>query len=310
VIAEVSMRKKKQPVNSETNRQTGNSMDLRFIRDLPYATQSDTQKLDIYMPARRKKPCPVIMWIHPGGFHEGDKGGNSSIPLARVNMIKLVEPMLERGYAVVSINYRLSQEAIFPALIYDIKAAVRWIRANASQYNFNADKIAAWGSSSGGYLSAMLATTGGVKELEDLSMGNPDQSSRVNVAVDWYGPTDFLQMDAQHIQLGQEADVHDASSPESRLMGAPIMEIVEKCKAATPMSYVSRSSSPIYIQQGKGDLTIPYMQSMMLAERMAAALGKENVVIELFENLGHADAIFFTTENINKVLDFVDRYMK
>jgi len=288
----------------------GKTMNITFIKDVPYATQSEAQKLDIYLLARRKKPSPVIMWIHPGGFHEGDKGGNSFMALARINMIKLVEPMLQRGYAVVSINYRLSQEAIFPALIYDIKAALRWIRANAHNYKFNADKIAAWGSSSGGYLAAMLATTGGVKELEDLSMGNPDQSSRVNVAVDWYGPTDFLQMDAQHIQLGQEADVHDASSPESRLMGAPIMEIVEKCKTATPMSYVSHNSSPIYIQQGKGDVTIPYMQSMMLAERMSAAIGKENVVLELFEGLGHADALFFTTENINKILDFVDKIMK
>jgi acetyl esterase/lipase len=291
--------------------QLGKSMDITIIRDVPYAKQSDAQKLDIYLlTKKRKKPSPVIMWMHPGGFYEGDKGGNSFMALARINMFTLVEPMLERGYAVVSINYRLSQEAIFPALIYDIKAAVRWIRAKAPSYNFNADKIAAWGSSSGGYLSAMLATTGGVKELEDLSMGNPKKSSRVTAAVDWYGPTDFLQMDAQHVQLGQEAHVHDASSPESLLMGAPIMEIVERCKAATPMSYISHSSSPIYIQQGKGDLTIPYFQSMMLAERVAAAIGKENVVLELFEIVGHADAIFFTTENINKILDFLDKYMK
>ena len=117
-------------------------------------------------------------------------------------MIKLVQPMLERGYAVVSINYRLSHEAIFPALIYDVKAAIRWIRANAAKYNFHPDKVAAWGSSSGGYLAAMLATTGDVKELEDLSMGNPKKSSRVNVAVDWYGPTDFLLMDRSAYPAG------------------------------------------------------------------------------------------------------------
>ena len=195
-------------------------MDITIIRDVPYATQSDAQKLDIYMLAKRDKPCPVILWMHPGGFHEGDKDGSAMAPLAIVNMIKLVQPMLERGYAAVSINYRLSQEAVFPALMYDVKAAIRWIRAKAAKYNFNPEKVAAWGSSAGGYLAAMLATTGDVKELEDLSMGNPDQSSRVNVAVDWYGPTDFLLMDPHHLQLGQEAHVHDAASPESRLMGA------------------------------------------------------------------------------------------
>jgi acetyl esterase/lipase len=287
-----------------------NSIDLTIIRDLPYATQSDAQKLDIYMLSKRGKPYPVIMWMHPGGFHEGDKDGSAIAPLAIVNMIKLVQSMLERGYAVVSINYRLSQEAIFPALIYDVKAAIRWIKANAAKYNFNPNKVAAWGSSSGGYLAAMLATTGEVKELEDLSMGNPNQSSRVNVAVDWFGPTDFLLMDPQHIQLGQEAHVHDAASPESRLMGAAVTLIPEKCKAASPMTYVRPGNAPIYIEQGTGDPVIPYPQSMMLAERMAAAIGKENVVLELVENVGHADPVFFTTKNVSKVLDFLDKYMK
>jgi acetyl esterase/lipase len=287
-----------------------NSMDVTIIRDLPYATRSDAQKLDIYMLSKRGKPCPVIMWMHPGGFYEGDKDGSAMAPLAIVNMIKLVQPMLERGYSVVSVNYRLSAEAIFPALMYDVKGAIRWIRANAATYGFHPDKVAAWGSSAGGYLAAMLATTGGVKELEDLSMGNPNQSSKVDAAVDWYGPTDFLQMDAHHIQLGQPADVHDAASPESRLMGAAVTSIPDKCKAASPMTYISQRSAPILIQQGTGDPIIPYPQSVMLAERMAAAIGKENVVLELVEKVGHADPVFFTTKNVNKVLDFLDKYMK
>jgi acetyl esterase/lipase len=294
----------------EKTGQLAKSMDITIIRDVPYATQSEAQKLDIYMLAKRPKPCPVIMWMHPGGFEEGDKDGSAVAPLAIINIIKLVQPMLERGYAVVSINYRLSHEAIFPALIYDVKAAIRWIKANAAKYIFHPDRVVAWGSSAGGYLAAMLATTGDVKELEDLSMGNPDQSSRVNVAVDWYGPTDFLLMDPQHLQLGQEAHVHDASSPESKLMGASVTQIPEKCKAASPMTYIKPGNAPIYIQQGAGDPIIPYPQSVMLAEQMAAAIGKDNVVFDLVEKVGHADPIFFTTENVNKVLDFADKYMK
>jgi acetyl esterase/lipase len=297
-------------IHSGKNDQAGKRLDLTIIRDLPYANRSEAQKLDIYMPFHSTGPRPVILWMHPGGFHEGDKGGNSNMALARINMIELASPMLERGYSVVSINYRFSQEAIFPALIFDIKAAIRWIRANAASYHFNADKIAAWGSSSGGYLAAMLATTGGVRELEDLSMGNADQSSRVVAAVDWYGPTDFLMMDPHHLEIGQEAHVHEASSPESRLMGAPLLEIVEKCKTATPMTYVSPDSTPIYITQGKGDPTIPYPQSIMLAEKMAAAIGKEHVILKLVEKVGHADEVFFKLDHINKVIDFLDRYMK
>ena len=131
-------------IHSGSNEQVGRRLDLSIIKDLPYANQSEAQKLDIYMPFHNAGSRPVILLIHPGGFHTGDKGGDCEIPLARVNMIELVRPMIERGYSVVSINYRLSQEAIFPALIFDIKAAVRWIRANAAQYGFRKDKIAAW----------------------------------------------------------------------------------------------------------------------------------------------------------------------
>ena len=290
--------------------QLAKSMDVTILRDVPYAKQSEAQKLDIYMLTKRRKPSPVIMWMHPGGFYEGDKDGSAIAPLAIVNMIKLVQPMLERGYAAVSVNYRLSHEAVFPSVMHDVKAALRWIRAHAAKYNFHPDNVAAWGSSAGGYLAAMLATTGDVKELEDLSMGNSKKSSRVNVAVDWYGPTDFLLMDPQHLQLGQEADVHDPGSPESRLMGGSVTQIPERCKAASPMTYIQPGNAPIYIQQGTGDPIIPYLQSVMLAERMAAAIGKDNVAFDLVQNVGHADPCFFTTENVNKVLDFVDKHMK
>ncbi len=288
----------------------GKTITVKIIRDLPYASQSPTQKLDIYMLADTDHPKPVIIWMHPGGFIEGDKDGSADAALARVNMIGLIQPMLERGYSAVSINYRLSGEAIFPALIFDVKAAVRAVKANASQYHLNPDKVAAWGSSCGGYLAAMLATSPGVAEMEDFSMGNPCFSSRVVAAVDWYGPTDFLTMDEQHIKLGQEAHVHEPTSHESLLMGASVTAVPEKSRAASPLTYISPSSSPIYIQQGTGDPVIPYFQSIDLAEKMAAAIGKDNVKLDLFENIGHAGYQFFTLSNIEKMLDFLDKYLK
>ena len=126
--------------------------------DISYSTESQAQKLDVYLPDEGDGPFPVILSIHGGAFRAGDKGDNQVVPMLEG---------VKRGYAVVSVNYRLSQEAIFPAQIYDIKAAVRWIRANAKQYKFNPDKIAAWGGSAGGHLSALLGTSGDVKELED-----------------------------------------------------------------------------------------------------------------------------------------------
>ena len=285
-------------------------IDLSIIRDLPYAERSEAQKLDLYLAAGRPTHSPVIIWMHPGGFHEGDKDGSAIMPLALINIIRLIQPALERGYSVASINYRLSQEAIFPALIHDIKAAVRWVKANAPVYGFDPERVAAWGSSAGGYLAAMLATTGGVPELEDLSLGNPGFSSGVGVAVDWYGPTDFSLMDTHHLQIGQPAHVHEALSPESILMGAPVMTIVEKCKAASPITYAGADSAPLFIQQGEGDPVIPYPQSIMLAERMKEALGEDKVYLEIVPKVGHADPVFFTMENIHKVMDFIDRHLQ
>ena len=116
----------------------------RKFLDIPYASLSPAQKLDIYLPDEGEGPFPVIVWIHGGAFMGCDK--------ADLQVLPAIEG-LKRGYAVVSINYRLSGEARFPAPVYDAKAAVRWIRANAQRYHFDPGRIAAWGSSAGAYLA-------------------------------------------------------------------------------------------------------------------------------------------------------------
>ncbi len=139
----------------------------------------------------------------------------------------MILPMLEglkRHYAVVAVNYRLSWEATFPALVHDVKAAVRWIRANAQRYHLDPDRIAAWGGSAGAYLAAMLGTSAGVSELEDPSLGNPEQPSHVQAVVAWFGPTDFLKMDEQLTERGLPppagTEHNGANSPESLLLGS------------------------------------------------------------------------------------------
>ena len=147
---------------------------------------------------------------------------------------------LERGYAVVSINYRLSDEAIFPAQIYDCKAALRYIKAKAGQYQLDKTRVAAWGGSAGAHLSALVGTSAGIAELEDLSMGNPDEKADVQAVVDWYGPTeDFLRMDEELIETGNGVPDHSLpESPESRLLGQVITDIPERVRFASPMTYV------------------------------------------------------------------------
>lgn len=307
------MKKNNQAANSNKG-QKEISYASSIIKDVPYATRSDAQKLDIYLPSQGVKPYPVIVWMHPGGFFEGDKSGGGTVdPLVLVDMKNLVSPMLARGYALVAINYRLSHEAHFPSLVCDAKAAVRWIRANAARYGFNPEKIASWGSSAGGYLSAFLAVSGDVKELEDFSTGDPSESSRVVAAIDWFGPTDYFSMDSQTIQLGfelWEGGHNSPTSPESKLMGEQITKIPEKCKAASPIAYAEMDHAPIYIQHGKDDIIVPYLQSVILVEKFTIVGGPNEVIFETFDHAGHADPVFFKKENINKMLDFLDKYMK
>jgi len=198
--------------------------------DLPYAqvgaaNTSPAQKLDIYWPAEGDGPFPVILSIHGGAFMGGDKRDIQ------------VLPMLEgtrRGYAVVSLNYRMSGEARFPALVHDIKAAIRWVRANAAIYLLDPDRLATWGGSAGGYLSLMAGFTAGLPELEALSLGNPGAASisgaarlpappcHVQAVVDWFGPTNFLLMDEQLAASGlapAPGEEHSGPhSPESLLL--------------------------------------------------------------------------------------------
>jgi acetyl esterase/lipase len=271
--------------------------------DVPYALQSKSQKLDIYLPNEGEGPFPVILSIHGGAFKMGDKADGQ------------LKPMLEglkHGYAVISVNYRLSQEAIYPAQIFDLKAAIRWIRSNAGVYKLNPDKIAAWGGSAGGNLSAMLGTSGNVKELEDLSMGNAEKSSRVQAVVDWFGPTDFLKMDEQlkegKVNNPQTHSIPD--SPESELIGKSLTLAPELVKRANPETYISADDPPFFIQHGRLDHLVPYQQSVNLASKLSEVLGKDKVMFEVLKNDDHGGPGFTTPENIQKVFSFLDKILK
>jgi acetyl esterase/lipase len=271
--------------------------------NITYANLSQAQKLDIYLPEKGEGPFPVIFSIHGGAFKAGDKGDGQ------------LKPMLEglnRGYAVVSVNYRLSPEAVFPAQIVDVKAALRWIRANAKQYKLDPDKIAAWGGSAGGHLSALLGTSGGVVVLEDLTMGNPEKSSRVAAVVDWFGPTDFLKMDGQLQESKvKNPQVHSIpDSPESELIGKNLQDAPELVRKANPETYITPDDPPFFIQHGLTDQLVPYQQSANLAEKLEKILGKENVSLKLFPETGHGGPAFFTEANINDVFNFLDTHLK
>jgi acetyl esterase/lipase len=287
------------PVNTDHIRQ-------KFV-DVPYSALSPANKLDIYLPECQMGPYSVILSIHGGGFMGGDKSDSQDLAPALEG--------LKRGYAVVAVNYRLSWEAVFPAMVQDVKAAVRWVRANAGKYNFDLKRIAAWGGSAGGYLSAMLGTSAGISELEDLSLGNPDQPCNVQAVVVWYGPTDFLKMDEQLAESGMLPPPgfrhSEANSPESLLLGQLITEIPDKVRVANPETYINNGVPPFLLQHGVRDQVVPVQQSIELAAKLKRFPGKDRVVeLDLIDGAEHTDPKFGTPENVKRVLDFLDKYLK
>jgi len=270
---------------------------VKVDRDIVYAQASGKDLLmDTYRPVEQSGPLPVVVWVYGGAFRAGSKDDGQTggaTWLAR------------HGYAVVAFNYRLSQVAKFPAQANDCKAAIRWLRANAGKYGLDARRIAAWGASAGGHLSATLGTSGGVAELEG-DLGNPTESSRIQAVVDFYGPTDFLQMDAQALPGGQKHD--PPNSPESQLIGGPIQENKEKVARANPITYVSPDDPPFLILHGDRDPLVPVGQS----ELLHTALRKAGVPVTFHKiaGAGHGGPDFSSPMVRAMVLAFLDLHMK
>lgn len=269
--------------------------------DIPYASISSAQKLDLYRPTG-DGPFPVILLVHGGAFLMGDKAAGDATTG--------IDQLLSLGYAVASINYRLSGEAKAPAQIQDIKAAVRFLRANAKDYKLNPEKFGAWGGSAGGSLVSLLGTSCGVKALEGPELGNSEQSSCVQAVVDWFGPIDFLQMDTQFEGTSCPINHNDADSPESQLVGGPIQENVEMVNLVNAITYVSSDDPPIFIQHGTADCNVPPQQSQLFYDSLVNVIGKEKVTLVFIEGAGHGGNQFTTESNLKLVTDFFDNYLK
>jgi acetyl esterase/lipase len=270
--------------------------------DLTYASLSPAQKLDIYLPDEGDGPFPIILYIHGGAFAIGDK--------LDAHILTFLKG-LERGYAVVSVNYRLSGEAIFPAGLQDIKSAIRWLRANNEQYHLDENRIAACGGSSGGNYAAMICLTDHVTEFDDPRLGNPEYPCNVQAAVDWFGPTDFLKMDEQLCESGFGPSDHgEADSPESRYLGAKLSLVPLKVELANPMTYIHKNMPPILIQHGRLDSLVPVQQSMTFAEKLGKYVSSDRFEFDILEGAGHGDPLFETEENMARVFSFLDKHLK
>jgi acetyl esterase/lipase len=289
------------PAPAATSTETGPTPPAAEWKDLFYAAVSPAQALDLYLPAGNG-PFPLLIYVHGGGFRQGDK----NLPAAR----GILDVLLQDGYAVASLNYRLSGEAKFPAAIQDVKTAVRWLRAHADVYRLDPGRFGAWGDSAGANLVALLGTSCGIGELEGAELGNPDQSSCVQAVVDFYGPIDFLQMDAEF--GGTDCPInHDRpNSAESQYVGGPVQQNQSAVKAANPISYISPDDPPFLIQHGAKDCTVPQQQSQLFYDALAPAIGADKVTLTYLDGADHGDKQFVSAPNLQAVLDFLDRYLK
>lgn len=272
-------------------------------RDVPYANDTLLRhRMDIHIPANANGALPCVIWIHGGGWRSGSKGNISTL-----------SNLLSNGYVIADINYRLSGDSLFPAQIYDCKAAVRFLKANADSFNIDTCKIGAAGSSAGGHLATLLGTSAGVAALEDMSLGNSGHSSRIYAVLDLYGPTDFMVMDS-HVPATPPDSctnpmVHDTpNSPESKLLGCMISSCPALVQQANPITYLSPDDAPFMIRHGTFDCSVAPYNSTLLHNKLDT-LGIYNDYY-LIPHAGHGGPDFKRPVIKAEYQQFFDSFLK
>ena len=260
--------------------------EVRVFSDEVYSHAGGVPRLaDVYLPTSRAGPPPVVIWIHGGGWRFGDRKLAPNLRL-----------FAERsGFAVVSIDYRLSDEVKFPTPVVDVKAAVRWVRSVASRFEFDDGHVGLWGSSAGAHLAACAALS---SEDDFLSSEHSEFSSAVQAVVDGYGPTNLARIDEDRSSLrtvtsdaesalvgGHVLPAADPDSFESRFIGMSVKEAPRQVQLADPAHYVHSGSPPFLILHGEADSLIPCNQSQILFDALRTT--DNDATLVLFEKLGH-----------------------
>lgn len=265
--------------------------DTLITKNIVYAEPGGKKLLlDVYVPGGKKDPY-LIVWVHGGAWRSGSK---ESPPLG----------LLGSGYAIASVNYRLTGEAPFPALIHDIKASIRFLRGNAKKYGYRSDKIIIWGSSAGGHLAALVGTTNNDPYLEGNSGAYQNESSSVQVVMDFYGPTDFLTILNQSTPHGISVRVPALTL----LLGKPVEQVPELARKASPVYQVDPTDPPLLLVHGDQDNQVPVNQSLELM-----AMYKKNalpVQIEFIPGAGHGDNVYYKKDVQVIIEKFLKQYLE
>ena len=257
-------------------------------RDLPYVKDATPrQTLDLYLPpADKDKPDadrPLIIWIHGGGWTQGDKEN----PPATF--------FLRRGYAVASIGYRLSQDATWPAQIQDCRAAVRYLKATAKENHIDPNRVGVWGASAGGHLALLLGMAPDHAAWDADETEHAEVSPSVQCVLDWFGPTDL----DEYITLDPKPD-----NLVVKLLGKPDHDLA---KSASPINYVTRKAAPVFIMHGDKDPLVPIDQSRRLDAALHKA-GADSTFITV-PGAGHGGSEFLRTRYALRAFLFFDRWL-
>ena len=261
---------------------------LIFEPDVAYAQADPQQVMDIVRPRDTAKKIPAVVCIHGGGFRAGSRKG----------YLEQCIRLAQHGYVAATIDYRLAPAAPFPAAVHDVKAAVRYLRANAARLGIDPGRIGTTGGSAGGHLALFLGLTGGMPRFEGDGP-NREQSSRVSCVVDYYGPSDFTKSYGKSV---------DAAEVLPLFLGGDLNHARLTHIQASPLNWVTPDAAPTLAIQGTKDRYVAYEQSVWIVDRLLAA-GVE-AELETIDGADHGFKGADAESAEQRMMGFFDRYLK